>query len=203
MSKESPSLSKETEKKLEKEFTVGLSSNIPAIVTYAIILSNPSSYSHCSSESSSYQWGEITLISQIVHLGVFILIIFPLRIKSEIMQAKGECTKKNSYESIVGIIKLLFLALHLTCFGGICYAYDQNEGCGRLEKLFLSTIIITPTILGIIIICVLLDVISEKKPKDDKEKNENNTNIVGNEDKNQKKSNNNEEDQKNQHQEIL
>ena len=129
------------------EVCLGLVVYLAFAVSFGILTNDESRYHPCSTTSSTYQWSRITLIFLIIGT-CFSVVVSPL-FRVCIMKMKDSSAGVAALLSTLLLICLLALAVFsLVCYGGLCYAYGENENCGDLNSLILAYIILVSIGLG-------------------------------------------------------
>ena len=147
--------SKDKRKSAFFECSISLIIYIPLAAAFGFLTSDSSYYKPCTTSSSTYNWSYITYISYIV-ASILSAVIMPIL---TIIIVK--CSNKSSYmlyftTFFITVIRVGVGVMALVCFGGLCYSYGEDEGCGQLNDLVLAYIIIVSIGLGtgcFIVIC--------------------------------------------------
>lgn len=138
------------------DFLIAIIFFLPFAVTFGIFTANENYYLPCFKESSSYWWSKFSMIFFIIGF-ISLGLISPFLI---CIYKKFEESKKKRIvylENIVVLVKIVLSIVSLVNFGGICYAYGEEENCGSLNNLLLGFIIVYSIILGTIVLylCVI------------------------------------------------
>lgn len=131
------------------DFLIAILFLLPFAVAFGVFTADESYYLPCSRESSSYWWSNFSTIFFII--GCILLgLVSPFLVYFSRKFEESKKKKAASLENISVLIKILLSIVSLVNFGGICYAYNEEEDCGKLNKLLLGLIIVYSIILGII-----------------------------------------------------
>lgn len=122
---------------------------LPFGVAFALLTANEFYYFPCSKESSSYWWSRFSLIFFII--GCILLgFVSPFLVYFSQKLQERKKFQRNFLDNIALIIRIALGIVFFVNFGGICYAYSENEDCGILSHLLLGFIIVYSIILGIL-----------------------------------------------------
>ena len=102
-------------------------------------------YSPCSTASSIYEWSLLTLYSFIAVFVIHGLALFT----SACFLAFGCLTATGICMVFLIIARLAAAVMSLVCYGGLIYAYEEEEECGALTTLVLVYLVIVTVALGL------------------------------------------------------
>jgi len=137
------------QKQIFQEVKMALVFGLPAIISYASVLSNESYYEPCTTSSASYRWAYAYWIYTIVNTGICCLLIPYYMKQADRMEKENGAVKP--WKIARGMTKLLLLIGNFVVYFGLCYAYNTGEDCSHLTRLILSFIILFPVIFVLVV----------------------------------------------------
>lgn len=135
------------------EFCTAVVLYLPFAVCFSIFIKDESYYAPCSTKSSSYVWSQFASVFLIVACAFF-GIGSPCFTCTTLKLRESNAPIALCFQNITAIMKFALAVVSLVNFGGLCYAYGENEKCGQLNDLILGYIIVYSVTLGIAIIAM-------------------------------------------------
>lgn len=137
------------------EFCAAIVLYLPFAVCFSIFTRDESYYSPCDTKSSTYVWSQFSSIFLIVSCA-FLGVGSPCFACTTLKLKDNNAALALCFQNITALMKFVLAVVSLVNYGGLCYAYGENEKCGHLNNLIIGYIIVYSITLGIAVICLCL-----------------------------------------------
>ena len=114
-------------------------------IAFGILTGDFSYYSPCSTSTSAYKWSSIVYLYNLIAILIVAFILQPIYI---FRFKNHNYYTEQKLEKIIMIIRSLVVVMGLISYAGLCYAYAQDESCGKLSQLVKAFVIYFSVVLG-------------------------------------------------------